>query len=163
MNRQTGNIDIYSIGKSADKTAAAIALAITLLVHLGLYFAAPSAFLNFSAAHKSEPDDELKLEILPPKIIKKIPDFVRNYPALVDNNGQKCGWDIHLTWYGLPTKFERIKKPKAGAKEGEVEIVYFDMAEKSRKCKSRKMIILDKRGNPQPTKVLKTILAKLGA
>lgn len=80
MNRQTGNIDIYSIGKSADKTAAAIALAITLLVHLGLYFAAPSAFLNFSAAHKSEPDDELKLEILPPKIIKKIPDFVEANP-----------------------------------------------------------------------------------
>lgn len=80
MNRQTGNIDIYSIGKSADKTAAAIALVITLLVHLGLYFAAPSAFLNFSAAHKSEPDDELKLEILPPKIIKKIPDFVEANP-----------------------------------------------------------------------------------
>ncbi len=93
---------------------------------------------------------------------KKIPDFVRNYPALVDNNGQKCGWDIHLTWYGLPIKFERIKKPKAGAKEGEVEIVYFDMAEKSRRCKSRKMIILDKRGNPQLTRVGKTLLAKLG-
>ena len=80
MNRQTGNIDIYSIGKSADKTAAAIALAITLLVHLGLYFAAPSAFLNFSAAPKPEPDDELKLEILPPKIAKKIPDFVEANP-----------------------------------------------------------------------------------
>lgn len=80
MNRQTGNIDIYSIGKSADKTAAAIALVITLLVHLGLYFAAPSAFLNFSAAPKSEPDGELKLEILPPKIAKKIPDFVEANP-----------------------------------------------------------------------------------
>ena len=80
MNRQTGNIDIYSIGKSSDKTAAAVALAITLLVHLGLYFAAPSAFLNFSAAQKSEPDGELKLEILPPKIIKKIPDFVEANP-----------------------------------------------------------------------------------
>ena len=80
MNRQTGNIDIYSIGKSSDKTAAAIALAITLLVHLGLYFAAPSAFLNFSAAPKSEPDGELKLEILPPKIAKKIPDFVEANP-----------------------------------------------------------------------------------
>lgn len=80
MNRQAGNIDIYSIGKSSDKTAAAVALAITLLVHLGLYFAAPSAFLNFSAAQKSEPDGELKLEILPPKIAKKIPDFVEANP-----------------------------------------------------------------------------------
>lgn len=87
------------------------------------------------------------------------PDFARIYPALVDKNGEDCGWDIHLTWYGLPKKFERIKNPRPGAKSGEVEIVSYNPEEISRKCRR----LLSVRGGkpPQITKELKNILNKI--
>ncbi|MBE6412958.1 MAG: M23 family metallopeptidase [Verrucomicrobiaceae bacterium] len=74
-----------------------------------------------------------------------IPDFVKMYPNLVDNNGSDCGWDIHFTWYGLPQKFERIKNPdikKRGS--GEIEIVKYNPEEIKRKC--RVMMVVNRKG-----------------
>ena len=90
---------------------------------------------------------------------RDIPDFVRNYPALTDIDGEECGWDIHFTWYGLPKKFERIKKPRVGAKGGEVEIVSYSPEEISRKC--RRLIIVRDGQAPRLTKELKNILNKI--
>ncbi len=67
---------------------------------------------------------------------KVIPDFVKMYPNLVDNNGSDVGWDIHFTWYGLPQKFERIKNPDSSKiKNGTVEIVKYNPTEIKRKCR----------------------------
>jgi len=90
---------------------------------------------------------------------KKTPDFVRRYPMLCDNEGSNIGWDIHFSWYGLPLKFERIKEPRAGAREGECEIVKYNPEDLKRHC--RKHIALDKKGNLVPTEMLKELLQKL--
>lgn len=64
------------------------------------------------------------------------PDFVKMYPNLVDNNGSDCGWDIHFTWYGLPQKFERIKKPDLSKKgTQQMEVIYYNPLEIKRKCR----------------------------
>lgn len=76
---------------------------------------------------------------------KRIPDFVKRYPKLASAAGENCGWDISFTWFGLPVKFERIKNPRAGARESEVEIIKYNPAEISRKC--RRMIEVNKKGN----------------
>ena len=90
---------------------------------------------------------------------RSVPDFVKIYPALTDSNGHDCGWDIHFTWYGLPQKFERIKNPRADAKEGEFEIVKYNAEELKRKC--RKMVHVDKDGRAGALEGLKEILRKI--
>lgn len=67
---------------------------------------------------------------------KAVPDFAKMYPKLVDTKGSDCGWDIHMTWFGLPQKMERIKNPdpaKAGRQT--IEIVSFNPDEIKRKCR----------------------------
>ncbi len=76
---------------------------------------------------------------------KKTPDFVKMYPMLVDDDGQKVGWDVHFTWYGLPQKFARIKDPRGGAREGDVEVVMHNPDEMQRKC--RRFVVIDSKGN----------------
>ena len=66
---------------------------------------------------------------------KSIPDFVKMYPNLVDNNGSDTGWDIHFTWYGLPQKFERIKNPDSKKTMGTIEIVKYNPSEIKRKAR----------------------------
>ncbi|CDE83298.1 peptidase M23 [Coraliomargarita sp. CAG:312] len=90
---------------------------------------------------------------------KSTPDFVKIYPALVDSGGQTCGWDIYFTWYGLPQKFERIKDPRPGAKEGEIEIVKYNPSQLKRKC--RRFVVLDSNGNPKITDSLKDMLKRI--
>lgn len=90
---------------------------------------------------------------------RSVPDFVRIYPALTDNDGYDCGWDIHFTWYGMPQKFERIKNPRADAKEGEFEIVKYNAGELGRKC--RRMVLVDKSGRVRALEGLKEILEKI--
>lgn len=84
---------------------------------------------------------------------RSTPDFVRNYPALVENDGEKVGWDIYFTWFGMPQKFARIKDPRPGAREGEVEIILYDPAEINRKC--RKFVVKDRKGNVVMTNDMK--------
>jgi len=76
---------------------------------------------------------------------RKTPDLARFYPALVDNEGENVGWDIHFTWFGLPQKLERIKDPRSGAREGEVEVVMHNPDEMKRKC--RCLVVVDSKGN----------------
>lgn len=104
------------------------------------------------------------IKSLPTAVVVRVytratPDFVNNYPALVDNNGKDCGWDIHFTWYGMPKKFERIKNPRVGAKSGEVEIVSYNPEELKHNC--RKMVVLRRKNSPQITRELKVILDKI--
>lgn len=90
---------------------------------------------------------------------KKIPDFARLYPNLVDWQGQDCGWDIHLTWFGLPHKFERIKNPEPGAKDGTFHILKYNPDELSKKCK--KLFKKDKNGRIIKTSLLDELINKL--
>jgi len=90
---------------------------------------------------------------------RAVPSFVKLYPALVDNKGDSCGWDIHFTWYGMPQKFERVKDPRAGARAGEVEIVKYNPSELNHKC--RRMVSFDKKGHPVMTEDLKEMLRKI--
>ncbi len=87
---------------------------------------------------------------------KDTPDFVKRYPALVDENGQKVGWDVHFTWFGLPQKFERIKDPKKGARYGDVEVIKHNPDEMKRKC--RRLVVLDSKGNVVITNDMKEVL-----
>ena len=104
------------------------------------------------------------LDSLPTALVVRIytrstPQFVKIYPNLVYQNGNDCGWDIHFTWYGLPKKFERIKDPRLGAKEGDVEILKYDAGQLKRKC--RKMMKIDKKGQCVPTRDLISTLRKI--
>lgn len=90
---------------------------------------------------------------------KKTPDFVRLYPNLVDNAGQSCGWDIYFTWFGMPHKIERIKNPKADAKDGAIEIVKYNPDELTRKC--RKLFTKDKKGRIVKTTLLDETIDKM--
>ena len=90
---------------------------------------------------------------------KDTPDFVKIYPALTDRSGEKVGWDIHFVWYGMPKKFERIKDPRPGAKEGEVELIKYNPDELQRKC--RRMVVFDKKGDPKMTEDFKEQLKRI--
>ena len=117
----------------------------------------------FEKARNEEIDDGFKgyLQSLPVALIvrvytKRTPDFVKKYPMLVDNAGKDCGWDIHLTWHGLPVKFERIKNPRIGARELDVEIYKYNPNEIKRKC--RRMVEFDKKGQIKMRDSLKDLI-----
>ena len=117
----------------------------------------------YEKARNEEVDDGFKgyLQSLPVALVvriytKRTPDFVKKYPMLVDNNGKDCGWDIHITWHGLPVKFERIKNPRIGARESEVEILKYNPNELKRNC--RKMVEFNKKGEIKMKDSLKTLI-----
>ncbi len=88
-----------------------------------------------------------------------IPDYVKMYPNLVDNNGSDCGWDIHFTWYGLPQKFERIKNPDLSKKgTSTFEVVKYNPNEIKRKCK---VMIVVRNGNAYAKNSLVDVIRKL--
>lgn len=123
----------------------------------------PLAFYN--AAKDGKIDDGMAgyIDAMPTAVVvriytKKVPDFVSNYPLLVDSNGEKCGWDIHFTWFGLPKKMERVKNARVGARSGEVEIVSYNPNELKRKCRK----LLQFKGEvPVLTNELKDLLSKI--
>lgn len=90
---------------------------------------------------------------------QKTPDFANMYPALVDPIGQKCGWDIYFTWWGLPHKISRIKNPSARAKDGHIEIAEFDGQCVRHRCAN--FVKTDSSGRARPTENLKDILKKM--
>lgn len=90
---------------------------------------------------------------------KQTPDFVRMYPELADAKSTEYGWDIYFTWFGMPIKFSPIKNPRAGAREGDCEIVEYNPNELTRKC--RRHVVVNKKGLPVPTAELKSTLQKL--
>ncbi len=92
---------------------------------------------------------------------KRTPDFVKNYPMLVDQNGTKYGWDISLTWFGMPVKMERVKNPRAGARESEVEIVKYNPEELTRKCKGKRFIEFDRKGGLKIRDELKDLITRI--
>ena len=120
----------------------------------------------YEKARNEEIDDGFKgyLQSLPVALVvrvytKRTPDFVKKYPTLVDNAGKDCGWDIHLTWYGLPVKFERIKNARMGARESEVEIVKYNPNELKHKC--RQMVEFNKKGELKMRDSLKDLIKKI--
>ena len=90
---------------------------------------------------------------------EKTPDFITRYPKLADASESKYGWDIYFTWYGLPQKFEHIKTPRIGAKEGEYEILKYHPDEIKRNA--RRHIIEDSKGNLKATRLLEESLEKM--
>ena len=124
----------------------------------------PLDFFNAARENRLDGGISAYLQNLPTAVVVRVytkatPQFVSIYPNLVDENGENYGWDIWLTWYGLPKKFERIKKVRAGAKEGDVEILKYNPDELNHKC--RKMIKIDRKGNCSPTPALISLLKKI--
>lgn len=85
--RTAAGIDIYESGRAADKTAVAAGISAALLLHLAAYCLTPEQFAEFSPP-AAEPE-ELKLEILPPQISKKLPDFVEANPLANTQNRRR--------------------------------------------------------------------------
>lgn len=78
MAGNTREVDIYESGRAEDKIAALSGIAAALLLHALVYFAAPDRFAEYETATRR--GDELKLEILPPEISKRPPEFVEANP-----------------------------------------------------------------------------------
>lgn len=78
MAGNTREVDIYESGRVEDKIAALSGIAAALLLHALVYFAAPDRFAEYETATRG--GDELKLEILPPEISKRPPEFVEANP-----------------------------------------------------------------------------------
>lgn len=78
MAGNTRKVDIYESGRAEDKIAALSGIAAALLLHALVYFAAPDRFAEYETATRG--GDELKLEILPPEISKRPPEFVEANP-----------------------------------------------------------------------------------
>lgn len=78
MAGNTREVDIYESGRAEDKIAALSGIAAALLLHALVYFAAPARFAEYESATRG--GDELKLEILPPEISKRPPEFVEANP-----------------------------------------------------------------------------------
>ena len=78
MAGNTREVDIYESGRAEDKIAALSGIAAALLLHALVYFAAPDRFAEYESAPRG--GDELKLEILPPEISKRPPEFVEANP-----------------------------------------------------------------------------------
>ena len=69
--------DFYRDGNRYDVPAALAALVLTALLHVGAYCVVPDEFAH--AAPESD-DGELKLEILPPKLENRKPEFIEANP-----------------------------------------------------------------------------------
>ena len=78
MAGNTREVDIYESGRAEDKIAALSGIAAALFLHALVYFAAPDRFAEYETATRG--GDELKLEILPPEISKRPPEFVEANP-----------------------------------------------------------------------------------
>lgn len=69
--------DLYFNANRTDSVAVAVAFLLTVLLHLGAYCALPYAL---PSPQKKEKPDALKLEILPPKLKIKRPEFIEANP-----------------------------------------------------------------------------------
>lgn len=86
---------------------------------------------------------------------KKVPDFVKLYPALSSTSNSSSAWDIHFTWFGFVKKFERARNPDPSAKEGDIEIIKVAPSQLNHKC--RRMIV-PYRNSYRPNDTLKEYL-----
>ena len=75
--RDEQNRDFYYNANKTDFAAAATALFITVFFHLGIFYALPD---EFSHAKPDEKQEELQIEILPPKIENRKPEFIEANP-----------------------------------------------------------------------------------
>lgn len=71
----------------------------------------------------------------------KIPDFVKDYPALVTRsyaNRRVVAWDIAFTQFGLPREWTpRFAEERLGGRSGEVRVLAYDgQLLKSQSCRS---------------------------
>ena len=72
------NRDLYYNSNKADILAVLVAFVITILAHIGAYYVIPQEFVKFGEEQKKY--DDLKIEVLPPKIEKRMPDFIEANP-----------------------------------------------------------------------------------
>lgn len=69
--------DLYSNANRADSVAVAVAFLLTVLLHVGVYYTIPYAI---PSPQKKDKPDALRLEILPPKLKIKRPEFIEANP-----------------------------------------------------------------------------------
>ena len=75
--------DFYSNANKADILALVVAFIATVITHVGTYYVIPQEFSKFG--DKQEKTDDLKIEVLPPKFEKKMPEFIEANPYANDN------------------------------------------------------------------------------
>ena len=66
--------DFYYNSNKTDILAVVVALIATIFIHVGAYYVVPQEFAKFGEEQKKY--DDLKIEVLPPKIEKRMPDFI---------------------------------------------------------------------------------------
>ena len=114
------NRDLYYNSNKADILAVLVAFVITILAHIGAYYVIPQEFVKFGEEQKKY--DDLKIEVLPPKIEKRMPDFIEANPYA--NNEKPASKDAPESFKDqrasdeLPDPTSKSKKPYV---EGEIK------------------------------------------
>ncbi len=110
--------DLYMDATKPDAFAIAAAFILTILFHISLYYAVPAEFEHIKSKQKPE---ELKLEILPPKINKKRPEYIEANPyanQLVPQSDSPESFTNQRAADELPDPTSKSKKPYV---EGEIK------------------------------------------
>ena len=112
--------DFYYNSNKTDILAVIVALIATIFIHVGAYYVVPQEFAKFGEEEKKY--DDLKIEVLPPKIEKRMPDFIEANPYA--NNDKPISKDAPESFKDqrasdeLPDPTSKSKKPFV---EGEIK------------------------------------------
>ena len=112
--------DFYYNSNKTDILAVVVALIATIFIHVGAYYVVPQEFAKFGEEQKKY--DDLKIEVLPPKIEKRMPDFIEANPYA--NNDKPISKDAPESFKDqrasdeLPDPTSKSKKPFV---EGEIK------------------------------------------
>ncbi len=143
--QDTYNRDLYRDSNKTDLLAVSVAFVATLLIHISVYYLTPNKFASFEDDKKNS--DELKIEILPPKFERKLPEFIEANPF--GNNEKPTSPNAPESYKDqraadeIPDPTSKSKKPFV---EGEIE--------DGKKIVSGNM---DEQNEPSPTDVLETL------
>ena len=127
-----------------DAFAIAAAFILTILFHISLYYAVPAEFEHIKSKQKPE---ELKLEILPPKINKKRPEYIEANPyanQLVPQSDSPESFTNQRAADELPDPTSKSKKPYV---EGEIKDGRIGEGQKESGLSGRALLISERRKN----------------
>ncbi len=106
------NRNFYRDSNKADTLTVLIALLATFFIHISAYYIIPQEFVSLKVEKES---DELQIEVLPPKIEKKTPEFIEANPFA--NNDKPTSKDAPESFKDqraadeLPDPTSKSKKP----------------------------------------------------
>ena len=116
MQKKRDSEIYYDTGRT-DAAAIIIALVLTVLIHLAVFRLVPAEFEKYGGG----PDiEELKIEILPPKIDKSFPEFVEANPYANQSEPEPGAAESFMTQRAaeeLPDPDSKSRKPYT---EGEI-------------------------------------------